>query len=161
MSYTEEARTFEEQLEQKGYLVMTCTGGSMRPLIRPRKDIAEICPVQRRAEKYEIVLYRRGDRYVLHRCTAVLPGGRYRFAGDHNDREETDVTDEMILGVMTRLIRSGKEIRMQSLPCRLYGRLRADFLPVRRLLRKAKGSLRRAAERIGPGNGRKRENSAE
>ncbi len=113
-------RSFEEMLQQDGYIVYTNVGCSMLPLLRQRRDVIEIRPKPAgRCRKYDVVLYRRGEKYILHRVLKVLPGG-YIIAGDHNAFVERDVTDAMILGVMTRVIRDGKSVRPTDWRYRLY-----------------------------------------
>ena len=129
--------TFEEMLKEHQYVAYTCTGFSMLPLLRQRKDIVEIRPVTSRPKKYDVILYKRGDQYILHRVLKVLPDG-YIIAGDHNTFIETDIKDDCILGVMTRIIRNGKSITPDNIWYRLYVHLWCDAYPVRMLLLKVK-----------------------
>ena len=140
--------TFEEMLDEKGYFLYTNLGYSMMPLLRPRKDIIEIRKKNSdRCRKYDIILYKRHDYYVIHRILKVLPGGRYIIAGDHNFFLEKDITDEDILGVVTRVIRNGKSINMDDIVYQGYVHLWCDFYPVRMgviaVLGKTKTFLRR------------------
>ena len=113
-------QTFEQVLREKGFLVYTCTGFSMLPLLRERQDIVEIRPKpEGRCRKYDVILYKRGGQYILHRVLKVLPEG-YLVAGDHNTFVDPAVTDDMILGVMVRVIRGGKSVRPTDWRCRLY-----------------------------------------
>ena len=74
-------KTFEEMLSQDGYLVYTNVGCSMLPLLRERRDIIEIRPkASPRCKKHDVVLYKRGDQYIIHRILCVLPDG-YVIAG--------------------------------------------------------------------------------
>ena len=118
----------------------------MMPLLRQRRDIIEIRKKQPgRCKKYDVVLYKRGDKYILHRILKVLPDG-YLLAGDNNTFVETDIRDENILGVMTRAIRDGKSITTDNWKYRLYVHLWCDCYPVRmlilRVMWKAFGVLR-------------------
>lgn len=144
--------SFSDILEKDGYLVYTNTGYSMIPLLRPRQDIIEIRPLTGRAKKYDVVLYRRiqnsGAPYILHRVLKVLPDGKYIIAGDHNTFKEYDVTDDMILGVMTRVIRNGKSIYPSYWMYQLYVHLWCDFYPVRVAMLKTKMIIRRIGDRI-------------
>ena len=66
--------TFEDMLYSYGYIVYTNVGYSMLPLLRERRDITEIRPKPNCCcKKYDVVLYRRGDQYILHRILRVLP----------------------------------------------------------------------------------------
>ena len=149
-------KTFEELLTQDGYLVYTNVGSSMLPLLRQRRDIIEIRKKgPERCKRYDVVLYKRGDQYILHRVLKALPEG-YLIAGDNNTFVETDIRDENILGVMARVIRNGKSITMDNWKYRLYVHLWCDFYPARmlilRALRKMTGVMRKIRNRK---NGRK------
>ena len=145
MTETEEkagSSTFEEALAQNGYLIYTARGISMMPLIRQKRDIVEIRPLTARPEKYDVILYKRMGKYILHRVLKVLPEG-YVIAGDHNTFLETDVRDDMILGVMTRVIRNGKSITPDNRWYRLYMHLWCDAYPVRMFVLKCKAFVYR------------------
>ena len=135
--------TFEQLLEQDGRLVYTVVGMSMLPILRQRRDIVEIrAKGSQRFRKYDVVLYKRGDKYILHRILRVLPQG-YLIAGDNNTFLERDVTDGMILGVMVRIICSGRSIRPQDWRYRLYVRLWCAPWPLRMALLRAYRACRR------------------
>ncbi len=140
--------SFEELLEEKGYIIYTNVGYSMMPLLRQRKDLIEIRKKRSgRCKKYDVVLYKREGKYILHRILKVLPDG-YIIAGDHNAFVEKDVTDDMILGVMTRVIRNGKSITPDNLWYKLYVHLWCDVYPVRMILIKWKQRIRGIMSRI-------------
>ena len=141
--------SFEELLEEKGYIVYTNVGTSMLPLLRQRRDIIEIRPMTRKPKKYDVLLYKRGASYILHRVLKVQPGGGYLIAGDNNIFVERDVTDRMILGRMTRIIRDRREIRTDTdLQYKLYSHIWVDFFPVRCFLLRVRGKLSRIYHRI-------------
>ena len=144
---TIQTNTFEDILQRDGYMAYTNVGGSMLPLLHQYRDIIEIRKkMPGRCQKFDVVLYKRGEKYILHRVLEVLPKG-YIIAGDNNTFVETDIKDENILGVMTRVIRNGKSITMDNWKYRLYVHLWCDCYPVRMLIlrvkRKAYGVLRR------------------
>ena len=135
--------TFEEMLEQDGAVVYTNTGYSMMPLLRQRRDLIEIRKKdQPRCKKYDVVLYKQGNKYILHRILKVLPDG-YIIAGDHNTFVEKDITDDKILGVMTRVIRDGKTITPDNFWYKVYVHLWCDFYPIRFRLLKIKWFIHR------------------
>ena len=144
----EKTYSFEEQLFERGYIVYTCKGTSMMPLLRQHRDIIEIRPEgDDRCEKYDVVLYKRGNSNILHRILRRLPNG-YIIAGDNNTFLEYDIKDEQIIGVMVRLVRDGKEIRMTDMKYRLYVHLWCDFYPVRMFLLRVKRKIRRVGLHI-------------
>jgi len=133
--------SFEDLLHTDGYFVYTNVGFSMMPLLRQRNDLIEIRKKNGRCKKYDVILYKRGNKYILHRVLRVLPEG-YIVAGDHNTFIETDVTDKMILGVMTRVIRNGKSITPDNIWYKMYVHLWCDAYPVRMLILKIKFKVR-------------------
>ena len=123
--------SFEELLNRDGYIIYTNVGFSMMPLLRQKRDVIEIKKKEpSRSRKYDVVLYKRDKRYILHRVLKVLPDG-YIIAGDHNTFIETDITDDRILGVMTRVIRNGKSITPDNFWYKVYVHLWCDAYPVR------------------------------
>ena len=134
----EKRYSFEEMLSERGYIVYTCKGSSMMPLLRQYRDIIEIRPKgNHRCKKYDVVLYKRGENYILHRILRVLPDG-YIIAGDNNTFLEYDIKDDQIIGVMVRMIRDGKEILMTDKKNRFYVHVWCDFYPVRMFLLRIK-----------------------
>ena len=130
--------TFEQLLDEKGYIVYTNIGYSMMPLLRQKKDVIEIKRKEPgRCKKYDVVLYKRGDKYILHRILKVLPKG-YIIAGDHNTFIEKDITDDRIMGVMTRVVRDGKTITPDDFWYKVYVHLWCDVYPVRMGILKVK-----------------------
>lgn len=143
--------TFEDLLEKDGFIVYTNVGCSMMPLLRQKQDIIEISKLDKHPKKYDVILYKRRDRYILHRVLRVLPEG-YIIAGDHNTYIETDVTDDMILGVMNRVVRNGKAITPDNFWYKIYVHLWCDAYPVRMIIIRWKyrfiGILRAVKRRI-------------
>ena len=139
--------SFEDLLETKGYIVYRNTGYSMIPLLRPKRDVIEIRPLTGRPKKYDVVLYKRDNKYILHRILRVLPDG-YIIAGDHNTFIETDVTDDMILGVMTKVQRNGKNITPDNIWYKIYVHLWCDLHPLRVFLLKAKALYYRCKKSV-------------
>ena len=140
--------SFEDALALDGCIVYTNVGCSMLPLLRQRHDIIEIRKKESgRCKKYDVILYKRGDKYILHRVLKVTPTG-YVIAGDHNTFKEYDVTDDMILGVMASVTRDGKTIQMTDWRYKLYYHLWVDFYPIRVLILKGKAKVRGVLRRI-------------
>jgi hypothetical protein len=135
--------TFEEELQHNGNIVYTSMGCSMLPLIRQRRDIVEIVakPEEARCKKYDVVLYKRGDKYILHRVLKVTPKG-YIIAGDHNYRREYDITDNQILGTLTAIARDGKRISVTDRKYLAYVHLWCDFFYARAFILIIKGIIR-------------------
>lgn len=140
--------TFEELLSEKGYIVYTNVGTSMMPLLRQRRDIIEIRPLTKPPAKYDVLLYKRGSTYILHRVLKVTESG-YLIAGDNNLFIERDVTPSMILGRMTRIIRDGREIRVDTdLWYKVYSHIMVDLFPIKCFLLRIRGKASRIWHKI-------------
>ena len=115
--------TFEEELKEKGVLVYTNVGTSMRPLIRQGKDVMIISSLDhlgRDLRKMDVPLYKReSGQYVLHRIIKINKDG-YVIRGDNTYSNEHGVTDHQIIGVLTGVIRNGKEISVNSFGYKVY-----------------------------------------
>lgn len=125
--------TFEQVLEQDGVLVYKNVGTSMLPLIRQGRDLLIIRKPQGRLKKYDVALYRRDSgQYVLHRVLKVRKED-YVICGDNQYRKETGITDRHILGVLTGMVRDGKEIQLDQMGSsyKRYLFLWCDLFPVR------------------------------
>ena len=145
-----ECVSFEEVLEKDGVIVYTNVGFSMLPLLRQYQDLIEIRKKEpERCKRFDVVLYKRGSKYILHRILKVLPDG-YLIAGDHLRVLERDIKDKDILGVMTRVIRNGKTITPDNkwyklyvnLWCRPY-HIRMLYLHIEMFFRRGYGFVKR------------------
>lgn len=140
--------TFEEELEKRGRLVYKNVGTSMRPLIRQGKDLIVISKPEGRLKKYDVPLYRRDSgQYVLHRILKVREND-YVICGDNQWRKEYGVTDSQIIGVLTAVVRGGKEIPVTGKAYRLYVHLWCDLFFLRAFVLRTKYYCSRAAARI-------------
>ena len=123
--------SFEEILEKEGRLIYTNVGDSMLPMIRQGRDLLVIRRQTGRLGKYDVPLYRRDSgQYVLHRVLKVREND-YVICGDNRWHRETGITDQHILGVLTAIVRDGKEVPVTDLRYRLYVHLWCDLFPLR------------------------------
>jgi len=126
--------TFEDELALHGRLVYTNVGDSMEPLIRQGRDLLVIEKPQERLKKYDVPLYRRDfGQYVLHRILKVRQED-YVICGDNRRNKEYGITDRHIIGVLTGIVRNGKEISVSDWHYRLYVHLWCDFFCVRSVI---------------------------
>ncbi len=140
---------FEDYIEQEGKLIYKNVGTSMMPLIRQGKDLMVIEKPQGRLKKYDVPLYKRDSgQYVLHRILKVREND-YVICGDHCYRKEYGITDRQIIGVLTAVIRDGKEIPVTDRRYRMYVRLWCDFFHIRALILIAKTIPRRIRRKYG------------
>lgn len=139
--------SFEEELERSGKLVYTTVGVSMNPLIKQDRDLSIIEKPKGRLKKFDVALYKRANgQYVLHRVVKVLEDG-YVILGDNCCSKEYNIKESQILGVLTSLVRNGKEIDLNSFGYKLYVRARYAHYPVRVIISKTKRFLRKLIKR--------------
>ena len=128
---------FEDVIDRDGKLVYTNVGDSMRPLIRQGKDLIIIEKPKDRLKKYDVPLYKRDSgQYVLHRILKVRPND-YVICGDNRYGKEYGITDKHIIGVLTAVVRNGKEIPITNWKYKVYVHLWCDFFPIRAFILKA------------------------
>ncbi len=139
---------FEDILERDGILVYKTKGYSMRPLLRENRDIVIIEKKQpgKRLNKYDVALYKTGEKYVLHRVVGVRYDG-YDIRGDNTFRLE-DVHDEEIIGVLKNIQRNGKTINVSDKKYMRYVRFWNCVYPVRNFLHKGRKALGKVKRKI-------------
>ena len=145
-----ETQTFEQALAARGSFVAPASGLSMSPLIRPGRDLVEITRKgAARLRRYDVALYLRGGRYILHRIVKVRAAD-YVLLGDHEIHKESGVTDADIIGVLSAVIRNGKRVSVTDRRYRCYVRLWCGLYPVRVCVRAGKAAAVRFVRRCGP-----------
>lgn len=134
---------FRSELEKHGKIIYTNVGDSMIPLIKQGRDVLIIEKNNGRLKKYDIPLYQRDNgQYVMHRVLKVRKND-YVICGDNRCHKETGITDGHIIGVLTGIIRNGKEISVTDFRYRVYVHLWCDFFPVRVFFIKIHNFLKR------------------
>lgn len=73
-------------------------GSSMQPFLY-KGDIVRLRKCQR-AYFGDIVFYKHGDNYILHRVIKVNKDGSYNIVGDHQTKCDLNVDSSMIIGVV-------------------------------------------------------------
>lgn len=137
----------EEMLKTEGVYITTTVGFSMYPLLKNRRDNVLIRPKEGKLKKYDVPLYKRGDKYILHRIIKVTDKG-YIIRGDNCDNKEFDITDEKIIGVLTALWRKEKFFTVDNFIYKCYSRFIVFFHPVRMLYKSARYYLSRVKHKL-------------
>ncbi len=139
--------SFEEILEKEGRLIYTNVGNSMWPLIRVGRDLLVIEKKTGRLQKYDVPLYRRDSgQYVLHRVLRVREND-YVICGDNCWSREYGITDRQVLGVLTKIIRDGKELPLTGFRYQAYVHLWCDLFYLRAFLLKVRYVIKRIIKR--------------
>lgn len=130
-------------MAREGRLVYTNVGDSMWPLIRQGRDLVVIEKASGRLKKYDVPLYRRDSgQYVLHRVLRVREND-YILCGDNRWSREIGITDHHILGVLTTVVRDGKELSVTDWHYRAYVHLWCDLFPLRAFVLRGMHFLKR------------------
>ncbi|MDO4413567.1 MAG: S24/S26 family peptidase [Erysipelotrichaceae bacterium] len=125
-----EAKSFEQILEEDGVLVYTSKGFSMYPLIKQNRDLLVIRKPEGELKKYDIVLFKVKTKYLLHRIIE-MDGDTIVTAGDHNAFKDSRIRKDRVIGVLSAIVRDGKEIDIHDPKLELYGKLVSDFFEVK------------------------------
>ena len=112
--------SYEQELKNRGELIYTTTGMSMRPFLRSGEDLMVIeAKKEIRCRVRDVVLYRRDSgKYVLHRIMAVRKDD-YVLCGDNCWQLEPGIRRDQVLGVLTDVIRNGKKCSVSAPAYRL------------------------------------------
>ena len=103
-----EGISFERYLDEHGELTYKNRGGSMRPLLRPCRDLFTVRRKgPERCRAGDVVLFRHAGNCVLHRVVEVKDDG-YVCLGDNAVGKEYGVRDADILAVLTSFVRKGR-----------------------------------------------------
>ena len=107
-------------------------GDSMRPLIRRGKDPVTIVPLSRPLRKGDVVLFRLGEKYIVHRVWQ-LKDGMVRTFGDNCWNPEPWFPAQQVLGLVVKCCRKGRTIRLDTPLARTWGRMWLALHPVRKV----------------------------
>ena len=99
---------FEELLKRDGSFLYTFRGVSMKPLLHQGKDVVIISSIERPIKKLDIVLYKVGERYVLHRVLKIKKD-HYVIRGDNTYSEEF-IPKDKVFGILTSYYKNDKLI---------------------------------------------------
>lgn len=106
-------------------------GDSMRPLIRRQRDMVTIIPLRRALRRGDIVLFADdAGRYVVHRVWK-LGKAQVTTLGDHCMRPDPPLRRDQVWGLVIRVERGGRMLRVDQPMMRLLGRIWMALLPVR------------------------------
>lgn len=136
----------EDVLARKQIFVGTCVGVSMYPMLRQRRDTVVIRPAKERLKRYDVALYRRGEKYVIHRVLEARPEG-YLIRGDNCIGTER-VSEDRIVGVLSGFYRDERKVNMDGLPYRLYSRTVVALHPLLTVYKRCRHRLGRIIRKL-------------
>ena len=146
-----EPRKIEDELAAEGFYLGPPVGVSMWPMLRTRHDVMMVVPAARELRRYDVALYRRGEKYVLHRVVGHYENGSekgYVICGDNCVTLEY-IPRENVLGVLSGFYRDGRHIDCEtSRGYHAYSKLWVALFPVRKVCKSASAMVRRAGKRV-------------
>lgn len=150
MTDNESLKTIKEAVEQKGIYTGLTSGTSMEPLIHNQKDTIIIVKQNGRLRKYDIPVYLKSGKYIMHRVVKVCED-HYVIVGDNLLTKEY-VTDEMIVGVLRGFYKNGKKyIDLETNGFyKFYSKVWVALLPVRPIflfIKRAVNKIKRILKR--------------
>ena len=100
---------------------MPLHGTSMKPLIRPEKDVVTIIPLAREPMVGDIVLFRRSDgKNIAHRVHKVFPDGIQTW-GDNCFLPDAPIKREDVYGLIVSMEKHGRTRPLDTDRQRTYG----------------------------------------
>ena len=124
----------EEIIKKDGMYVSTTSGYSMSPMLKDRRDTVVILPPPEKIKKYDVILYFRDGRYILHRVVRARHG-EFVTCGDNRVELEKGITRADIVGILSEVYRGKKKIRMNGIFYKLYSRFAVLSFYPRKLFR--------------------------
>lgn len=139
--------SIEDILKRDGKLIYKTQGYSMLPMLHQNQDLVMIRIPEGRLKKYDVALYRRGQKYVLHRVIGVRER-EYLIRGDNTYQIE-HVADDAVIGVLTRFVRKGKEHSVDEIGYKIYSRFWCVAYPARVWYLRLRKTAGKTARRMG------------
>ncbi len=117
--YTANGGLIESILDEHGVYASVVRGVSMRPLLKAGRDVVYVFPIAEPVKKYDVLLYKREGRYILHRVIGFYRDG-YIIRGDNTYKKEY-VPKASAVGILTRYNRCGKQYSAKTRAFAFYG----------------------------------------
>ena len=114
--------SYETLMAVAGSVVIEPRGVSMLPFLKEGRDSVRLVSPSAAPRKYDIVLYRVGGEYVLHRIIG-FDGDNYIICGDNCRGWERGHGQSDIIAVVNEIYRNGKAEKPHCLKNRIYERL--------------------------------------
>lgn len=91
--------SYKDIIDKNGFIITNFLGTSMYPLLVEKVDTVKLVKITKPLKKYDVILYRRDNKYILHRIVKVKKNCYY-LCGDNQTVVEKNVTDDMIIAIM-------------------------------------------------------------
>ena len=137
--------SFEEVLKREGVILYTTRGVNMLPMLHEAKDLVVVEKLHGHPKPLDVVLYRRGSSYILHRV--IRTDGECCLIRGDNTYESEYVRESDILGVLTSFGHRGKSIPVSSPWYLCYAKIWTAVYPLRALAVRSVRRFRRVLPR--------------
>lgn len=124
-------------MREKGVYVGPTAGVSMLPMLKNRRDTIVVRAKTERLQPLDVALYKRGEKYVLHRVLSVTETG-YIIRGDNCYTDE-NVPESAVIGVLTEFYRKNKHVLCTDEKYLKYVKKRLKTYKIRRFFVRVKG----------------------
>ncbi|MCQ2484421.1 MAG: S24/S26 family peptidase [Clostridia bacterium] len=108
-----EARDIFENLPDEG-ITLKVQGTSMQPFLYDGRDAVTLKKPDRELEKGDVIVFRRGKFYVMHRIVKIDNDGFITAMGDNTFSPDTHIASEDVKAILVSAIRAGKTISPKS-----------------------------------------------
>lgn len=146
-----EPHKIEDVLASEGFYMGPPAGVSMWPMLRNRHDVMLVTPSEGELRRYDVALYRRGEKYVLHRVLGRYERGSekgYVICGDNCVMLEY-IPCGNVLGVLRGFYRDNHYIDCEaSRGYHAYSRLWVALFPARKVCKRASAAIRHVGKRV-------------
>ena len=150
-AYASEPHKIEDVLASEGFYMGPPAGVSMWPMLRNRHDVMLVVPAEHELRRYDVALYRRGEKYVLHRVVGRYERGSekgYVICGDNCVMLEYVPCGD-VLGVLRGFYRDNCYIDCEtSRGYHAYSRLWVVLFPVRKVCKRGGAAIKRVGKRM-------------
>ena len=136
----------EEIIERDGAFVSTISGYSMSPMLKDRRDTVVVSRITGEIKKYDVILYRTGEKYILHRVIKVKEK-EYITCGDNCTVLEI-VPKESVIGILTEAWQGETKLDLKSRKYRSYCKRKVAAIYPRKAYRGARGIAVNVAKKI-------------
>ena len=134
----------EDIIEKDGVYPSVTVGRSMRPLFKTHRERVILEKCAERPRKYDVVLYRIGEKYILHRIIGIDEEKKvFIIRGDNTFRKEY-IPFSKIIARLTSFKRKGKHGSVNDRSFKVYSRVWNFIYPVRFVF----NLFRRAAAKV-------------
>ena len=121
----------EKILAETGVYPSVTVGVSMRPLFKTHRDMVILEKPSDKLKKYDVVLYKTGEKYILHRIIDVDElNSVYIIRGDNTYKKEY-VSFDAVIAKLVSFKRKGKSFSVENRGYRVYSRVWNFIYPIR------------------------------